>query len=368
MVSEYIFTSYLLFTSSHGNQVIMMLTMKSVFIFFLTAFLLIGCEDRALTDPNTQIEIPTVKSESGNLVMRVRNDGMIGHGDYTREELVIDLGYYKNHTVERGDVVHIKNPDYGPEQSPDLKIEETGMLRVIALPGETIRIQSGQVYINGKMLDTFYGKPPGPGLEELKKMEKAPNDFHDIEIQNLRYHIHNYENDNLDSVRVPKGSFFLLADNRWRVTDSKVYGAVSAMNILGKVMGYLDKHVWEVSPSFSIPFPSASDGKAELLLRGEKGKLAIVDQPIFAGKPYQNYWFFWGKPEVLSGSPEIIAVRQNHAENRRVVFAAGGVSGPLAGADGHIPPSNMTIPEPGLWRLEAYIAGTYFGSLVVEVK
>jgi hypothetical protein len=97
--------------------------------------------------------------------------------------------------------------------------------------------------------------------------------------------------------------------------------------------------------------------------------LAIVDQPLIARKAYQNFWFFWGQEVALKGKLEIIGVKQGNERNRHTVFAAGGVSEPIKGtADGHIPPSNMTIPEPGLWRLEAYIKDKYFGSIVVDVQ
>jgi signal peptidase I len=331
----------------------------------------VGCEEQMLTDPVTQPKLSTVKAEPGSLVLRARDDGMLGYDDYSREELVIDPNYYKTHALQRGDVVYIRYPDYRSDTNPNLKLGENGMLRVIALGGEKLEIRTGQVYINGKRLGAFYGLPPGPGLEELKNQESSASgsSLADYEKENLRNRIRTYETNYLKSLNVPKDSVFLLGDNRWRAADSELFGPLPAERIIGKVIGIMDKHDWEISPTFAITFTQGSpDANDYLPLRGEKRRLAIVDQTIVAGKPYQNYWFFWGTPEELAGSPEIIAVQQNNETNRRVVFAAGGVSGPLSGAHGHIPPSNMTISTPGIWRLEAYIGGKYFGSIVVAVK
>lgn len=330
--------------------------------------LLSGCKDSVLLDAETKTTLPTVKAESGDFIIRIRNDGMLGHTDYFNKELVVDPDYYSHHSVGRGDIVSLRGADYRSDLDPHTKLEQSGIVRVIAREGETVQIRKGQIYINKQRLDTFYGNPSGPGLEELKLQMKKADQLSDNEKENLRLRISNYEQDDMKAVEVPKGSVFVLGDNRGRAVDSQSLGPVPLEQVRGKVVGFFEKHVWEVSPTFVVPFPGTANGQEELRLRGEPGKLAIVDQLIVAGKPYQNYWFFWGKAEELEGKPEIIGVRQDNENDRRIVFTAGGVSGPLASAAGHIPPSNMTIPEPGLWRLEAYIGDKYFGSLVVDVQ
>ncbi|MDF2815688.1 MAG: signal peptidase [Paenibacillus sp.] len=344
-----------------------MRNLKKLVLTFSLLLLLIGCQEEPVTDAVTQPSLSTVKAEPGNLIMRFRNDGMAGHADYLTQELVIDPGYYSKNDLRRGDVVYLSYPEHLIQNNPN--IGKTNILRVIALEGETVEIRKSHVYINGNKLETFYSKPPGPDLEELKKQESYNDKILENELNNNQRRIRNYERMNMQVMLVPQGSVFLLGDNRGRAADSFSIGTIPIDHIGGKVMGHLDKHAWEVSSTFTVSMPNSTGSVSPLKLRGEKDKLAIVDQPIIARKPYQNYWFFWGKPEELDGIPQIIGVRQGNELNRRVVFAAGGMSGPITGtSDGHIPPSNMIIPEPGLWRLEAYIGDQYFGSLVVNVQ
>ncbi|MBP1991011.1 signal peptidase I [Paenibacillus eucommiae] len=340
-----------------------MLSIKGGFLFFALVSLLIGCEGEVLHDYATQIKLPTVKAEDENLVMLIQYDGMLGYENFSREELVIDTNYYKTHSLQRGDVVYL-------EKDPSLHKDTDPLLRVIALEGETLRIHTGQIYIDDKKLDTFYGRPAGPGLNELKKEYREAYGLEDYEKQNLSNRIKNFQNDNLESLKIPQGSVYLMGDNRWRAWDSQVVGPIPIKGIVGKVSGFLEKHPWKISSSFAISklVPEGSHEGKVWQLRGERGRFAINNKPVFAGVPFRTPWFFWGTSEELAGSPKIIAVRENNEKDRKVVFAAGGVSGPLAGANGHIPTGSMTLPEPGLWRLEAYIGDPYFGSIVVNVE
>lgn len=114
---------------------------------------------------------------------------------------------------------------------------------------------------------------------------------------------------------------------------------------------------WETGPTFE-------SGAYEL--RGVKGRLGFIDAGFTAGKPNKYMWHFWGREEQLDGSIRIEAVRQN--SNRvETIFAAERLGSPLNGADAAIP-SMMTLPEPGMWRLMAFVDDTLWGSVVVNVK
>lgn len=101
-------------------------------------------------------------------------------------------------------------------------------------------------------------------------------------------------------------------------------------------------------------------------LRGTKGQLGFIDVGFKAGKGNKYMWHFWGRPEELQGALKIEAVRRgsNRIES---VFAAERLGGALNGADAAIP-SMMMLPEPGTWRLLAFIGDKLHGSVVVEVK
>ena len=90
--------------------------------------------------------------------------------------------------IDRFDIVVLKEDDYL-------------IKRVIALPGEKISCQHGNVYINGKKLKDKYGS----GLT---------SDFEPIEV--------------------PKNSYFVMGDNRENSKDSRYIGPINKNEIKGK--------------------------------------------------------------------------------------------------------------------------------------
>ena len=102
------------------------------------------------------------------------------------------------HPPERGDVV-VLNPPV-PTSQPYIK-------RVIGLPGESVRIAHGAVYIDGRRLDEPY-------LDGLTT-ECAGTPYCAID-------------------RIPAGYVFVLGDNRDNSTDSRSFGLVKIEEIVGK--------------------------------------------------------------------------------------------------------------------------------------
>jgi len=98
-------------------------------------------------------------------------------------------------TPQRGDVIIFKVPG---------NQNETYVKRVIGLPGETVQIINGIVYINSSALDEPYvnGTPYG----------------------------------NNATVTVPEGSYFVMGDNRNSSDDSRRFGSIESNSIIGKVL------------------------------------------------------------------------------------------------------------------------------------
>jgi signal peptidase I len=112
------------------------------------------------------------------------------------QQLLINKVVYYFHKPERGDVIILHPPPpYSPKELPFIK-------RIIALPGDTIEVKNGAVYVNGLKLDEPYIKEP-PTY-------------------------------NLPPKKIPENEYFVLGDNRNNTSDSHNGWTVPRQNIIGK--------------------------------------------------------------------------------------------------------------------------------------
>lgn len=127
---------------------------------------------------------------------------------------------YKLHAPQRGDIIVFKPPD---EASRDF------IKRIIALPGERLRISNGVVYINDQVLRepylpekwTYNNNWPASGQDQL----------------------------------MPPNEYFVMGDNRNHSSDSRTFGPIMLDSILGKA----EVRIWPLNqigffdgkPSFS---------------------------------------------------------------------------------------------------------------------
>lgn len=100
-------------------------------------------------------------------------------------------------TIERGDIVVFKS-------TPESHLDEDMIKRVIGLPGETVEIKDGIVYVNDQPLDEPY------------ESEKPQKDF--------------------APVTVPEGKLFVMGDNRNNSFDSRAWGMLPRENVIGKAV------------------------------------------------------------------------------------------------------------------------------------
>lgn len=121
--------------------------------------------------------LPTLQDQNRLVINKLSKD----ISDLTRFDIVVFTG---------------KNKDY--------------IKRVIGMPGETIKYKDDQLYINGERISEPY-------LESYKKrlgpFDQFTNDF---------------------EINVPKGSIFLLGDNRLYSMDSRHIGPIHSGLLLGK--------------------------------------------------------------------------------------------------------------------------------------
>ncbi|OMF24156.1 signal peptidase I [Paenibacillus sp. FSL H8-0548] len=179
----------------------------------LASLLLLNACKATVTDTVTEQQMMGMEKPSEALKrVIVETDGMLADGYGSphpfglNEEVLVDFDFYDSSGISRGDVVVFKTRNNTDQQ--------TDIARIVALPGETVTIKKGTVYINGNKLDTFYGK--------------------DTSSDN---------NDSLAAVTLKANEYYILADIRWRgMNDSQSTRAgFQKDEILGKVVGYEKK-------------------------------------------------------------------------------------------------------------------------------
>jgi signal peptidase I len=119
---------------------------------------------------------------------------------YDRGSYWLNRYVYLEREPQRTDIVAVKDPQDG------ILIVK----RVIAMPGESVYLNNGRVYVNGRRLDEFYLPPHTPTYA----YEKSENEF----------------------FCCGKDQYFLMGDNRGNSMDSRTFGPVPRHYILGKVI------------------------------------------------------------------------------------------------------------------------------------
>jgi len=102
--------------------------------------------------------------------------------------------------VKRGDIIVFKFP---------LNPRKDFIKRVIGLPGDIIKIENKEIYVNGKQLSEPY----------IVHGDKWNSGF---------------PRDEYPPTPVPAGSLFMLGDNRDSSDDSRYWGFVPAQNLVGE--------------------------------------------------------------------------------------------------------------------------------------
>jgi signal peptidase I len=114
-----------------------------------------------------------------------------------QERIFINKFVYRFEPISRGDVVVFWYP---------LDRSKSFIKRVIGLPGETVEIRQGALYVNGVPTPEPYVPPQ---YEDL-------SDF--------------------GPVRVPPDQYFVMGDHRISSNDSRVFGPVSSRYIYGRAV------------------------------------------------------------------------------------------------------------------------------------
>jgi signal peptidase I len=123
--------------------------------------------------------------------------------------------------IKRGDIIVFRYP---------IDIRQTFVKRAIGLPGDRIRIENKQVYVNGVKLNEPYKYNKTDYIDSYRdNFPSEPNVHLPPPAQDmLENHVKNGE------VIVPPDSYFAMGDNRDSSLDSRYWGFVPRENIIGK--------------------------------------------------------------------------------------------------------------------------------------
>jgi signal peptidase I len=114
-----------------------------------------------------------------------------------QERIFINKFVYRWEPIGRGDIVVFRYPR---------DTSKSYIKRVIGVPGDRVRMEDGQVYVNGRQLSETY----------------VPSEF--------------FDHRSFSEFTVPVDSYFLLGDHRSMSNDSREFGPVERRYIYGKAV------------------------------------------------------------------------------------------------------------------------------------
>ena len=168
---------------------------ESLIIAAIIAFFVRGFIVQAFKIPSSSME-PTLLIGDHLLVNRMSDVVKVPFTD----TVIFNIGDPK-----REDVIVFRYP---ADKSKDF------IKRVIAVEGDTIEIRNKMIHINGKKIDDKWG--------------------HYLDNNVMPVYIS--PKDNLGPVTVPKGSYFVMGDNRDRSLDSRFWGFVRKEDLVGRAL------------------------------------------------------------------------------------------------------------------------------------
>jgi signal peptidase I len=148
------------------------------------------------------------------------------------DRLIVDKISYHFKNLHRGDIV-VFNPTETLKQE---HYKDAFIKRVIGLPGDTVEIENGRVYINGKPLEEPYtAQTDNPNSEGLVGLVANPGTSVDVCKNKPPYFVKQEKgNAAIWTATVPPDSYLVMGDNRNNSYDSRCWGVVAHDDIIGR--------------------------------------------------------------------------------------------------------------------------------------
>ncbi len=171
------------------------IAITGLLVIFVFVFITISLQNTIVVGPSM---LPTIKDDQRifvNKMVYLRFDRETVKNFIPWVDDSTNPVTYPFHAPRRGEIVV-----FHPPGQPDTEF----IKRVIGIAGDKIEIRRGQVVLNGIT------------MEEPYVVYKS------------------FSNENRNEVTVPEGTFFVMGDNRSQSEDSRAFGPVPQVNIIGK--------------------------------------------------------------------------------------------------------------------------------------
>ncbi len=120
-----------------------------------------------------------------------------------RDRILVNKFIYRFRKPERGDVVVFRYP---------MDPKRDFIKRLVAKPGERLKIEDGYIYIDGERIDQHAA------------------------IKQIYYYNRGEFGNSPEGTRVPEDNYFVLGDNSAFSQDSRYWGFVPRKHVLGKAL------------------------------------------------------------------------------------------------------------------------------------
>jgi signal peptidase I len=141
-------------------------------------------------------------------------------------------GYAEPH---RGEVIVFESPFQADEKELGNDPTPTLVKRMVGMPGDTLHMRQGLLYVNGIAQRQGYGAATAdPAIG---------NESHPLYAWQARIALHQSRfgaapalptHDNWGPLVIPSGHYFMLGDNRYDSKDSRYWGPVPRQNVRGR--------------------------------------------------------------------------------------------------------------------------------------
>jgi len=129
------------------------------------------------------------------------------------QRVLVDRMVYRYRAVHRGDIIVFRRPC--PPHDVLIK-------RVVGLPGDTLSVSNGDLYVNGRRLTEPYVDKVNGVVEPTDPADSMTSGDPGAPWSLTRPY------------RVPAGRYFVMGDNRTDSADSRYWGTVPRAAIIGR--------------------------------------------------------------------------------------------------------------------------------------